>query len=184
MSILLLTLYHVAHLSRFHLVLWRFSPIHFPPLCPILTNSLFLCITGSATSSDLEGMASRGNFSVDPKELQHQALQGYSLHMDCECPPLWRFLSTGGMWGGGTGLQGEWLQWAWPQIQAHRWVEPWIGIFDLQPQGANVKDKNKLPAHGEYPVPCLPCSWSDTTSAASGCSAEQSHTRYPVSPEI
>ena len=49
-------------------------------------------------------------------------------------------------------------------------------------QAVTVKTKNKTPAHGGHTAPSLPCPWVDTTSTASGCSAEESYKKHPVFP--
>ena len=58
------------------------------------------------------------------------------------------------------------------------------GSLTYSLRGQVLRTKTRSQPTGSIPMPCLPCSWVYTTSMASGCSAEQSHIRYPVSPEI
>lgn len=78
-----------------------------------MPNSLFLCITGSATSSDLEGMALCGNFPVDPEEQRSlissiRPFRGVS-YMWTEYSPTVEVSQCRRHAVGGPGLQGEWL---------------------------------------------------------------------------
>ena len=56
-------------------------------------------------------------------------------------------------------------------------------LSEPQSQAVTVKTKKKTPAHGEHPVPILPCPWVDTTSMAPDCSAEESYKKHPAFPE-